>query len=636
MTKTEVLQKYFGHRAFRGGQEQLVDRILSGGDCLGVMPTGAGKSVCYQVPALMMSGTTIVISPLISLMQDQVNSLVDNGIEAACINSTISSQEYFAVCQMAEQGRLKLLYIAPERLETEGFASLCSRLTIPLVAVDEAHCVSHWGQDFRPSYLKIRDFVENLQNRPVVAAFTATATDVVKNDIIQLLGLCKPFSLTTGFDRPNLYFEVRHPSSKDVELLDVMRERSGSAIVYCSTRKNVEKVAALLERNGISAGAYHAGMPKEERAAVQNDFLYDRIEVMVATNAFGMGIDKSNVSLVLHYNMPKDIESYYQEAGRAGRDGEPARCVMFYGYDDVKMAEFMINAGHEDENMPQEEREELIKRDFKRLRKMESYAKTRVCLRRFILDYFGEQTNGDCVNTDVDAAAAEQPTGRRLPKAVCGNCGNCLGDFEQVDVTVEAQKILSCIFRLKQRGFPLGKARVSMILTGSADKKLEEWGLTSLSTYGIMRGDDRSRVRDIMEFLEAEGYFTTDNDRRVCVLLPKADEFIRAKRQLVMRMSKRDIKKAAAQPKKAIIRVDAQHQNPELFERLRELRKNLASALGVPPYVVFADSALWSMCAILPKNQQEFLSVSGVGARKAERYGKVFMEEIDSYLRTRT
>lgn len=613
MTKTEVLQKYFGHKTFRGGQEQLVDRILSGGDCLGVMPTGAGKSVCYQVPALMMSGTTIVISPLISLMQDQVNSLVENGIEAACINSIISTQEYFAVCQMAEQGRLKLLYIAPERLETEGFASLCSRLAIPLVAVDEAHCVSHWGQDFRPSYLKIRDFVENLQNRPVVAAFTATATDVVKSDIIQLLGLREPFSLTTGFDRPNLCFEVRKPSSKDVELLDVMRERSGSAIVYCSTRKNVEKVAALLERNGIAAGAYHAGMPKEERAAVQNDFLYDRLEVIVATNAFGMGIDKSNVSLVLHYNMPKDIESYYQEAGRAGRDGEPARCIMFYGYDDVKMAEFMINAGHEDENMPQEEREQLIKRDFKRFRKMESYAKTRVCLRRFILDYFGEQTNGDC-----------------------GNCGNCLGDFEQVDVTVEAQKILSCIFRLKQRGFPLGKARVCMILTGSADKKLEEWGLTSLSTYGIMRGDDRSRVRDITEFLEAEGYFTTDNDRRVCVLLPKADEFIKSKQRIVMRMSKRDIKKAEAKPKKSVITADAQHQNPELFERLRELRKKQASALGVPPYVVFADSALWSMCAILPKNNQEFLSVAGVGARKAERYGKIFMEEIDNYLKTRT
>lgn len=612
MTKLEVLQKYFGHKAFRGGQEQLVDHILSGGDCLGVMPTGAGKSVCFQVPALMMNGTTIVISPLISLMQDQVNSLVQNGIEAACINSTISTQEYFAVCQMAEQGRLKLIYVAPERLETNGFLKLCSRLVIPLVAVDEAHCVSHWGQDFRPSYLKIRDFVQSLQNRPIVAAFTATATDVVKSDIIQLLGLRDPFSLTTGFDRPNLYFEVRQPSSKDIELLDIMREHSGSAIVYCSTRKNVERVADLLNRNGITAGAYHAGMSKEERTAVQDDFLYDRLDAIVATNAFGMGIDKSNVSLVLHYNMPKDIESYYQEAGRAGRDGDPARCIMFYGYDDVKLAEFMINAGHEDDNMSPDERGELIKRDYKRLRKMESYAKTRGCLRSFILGYFGEQSFGDC-----------------------GNCGNCVGDFETVDVTVEAQKILSCIFRLKQRGFPLGKARVCMILTGSADKKLEEWGLTTLSTYGIMHGNDRSRIRDIMEFLESEGYFTSDNDRRVCVLLPKADEFIKSRQRLMMRISKRDLKKAAL-PKKVVIQADGQHQNPELFERLRELRKKQASALGVPPYVVFADSALWSMCALLPKNQQEFLSVAGVGARKAERYGKIFMEEINSYLKTRT
>lgn len=612
MTKLEVLQKYFGHKAFRGGQEQLVDHILSGGDCLGVMPTGAGKSVCFQVPALMMNGTTIVISPLISLMQDQVNSLVQNGIEAACINSTISTQEYFAVCQMAEQGRLKLIYVAPERLETDGFLKLCSRLVIPLVAVDEAHCVSHWGQDFRPSYLKIRDFVQSLQNRPIVAAFTATATDVVKSDIIQLLGLRDPFSLTTGFDRPNLYFEVRQPSSKDIELLDIMREHSGSAIVYCSTRKNVERVADLLNRNGITAGAYHAGMSKEERTAVQDDFLYDRLDAIVATNAFGMGIDKSNVSLVLHYNMPKDIESYYQEAGRAGRDGDPARCIMFYGYDDVKLAEFMINAGHEDDNMSPDERGELIKRDYKRLRKMENYAKTHGCLRSFILGYFGEQLFGDC-----------------------GNCGNCVGDFETVDVTVEAQKILSCIFRLKQRGFPLGKARVCMILTGSADKKLEEWGLTTLSTYGIMRGNDRSRIRDIMEFLESEGYFTSDNDRRVCVLLPKADEFIKSRQRLMMRISKRDLKKAAL-PKKVVIQADGQHQNPELFERLRELRKKQASALGVPPYVVFADSALWSMCALLPKNQQEFLSVAGVGARKAERYGKIFMEEINSYLKTRT
>ena len=614
MTKLDVLREYFGHKTFRGGQEQLIDRILSGGDCLGVMPTSAGKSVCFQVPALMMSGTTVVISPLISLMKDQVSALVQNGIEAACINSTISAAEYRAVCESAEQGRLKLLYVAPERLETEGFARLCSRLEIPLVAVDEAHCVSHWGQDFRPSYLKISGFVASLPKRPVVAAFTATATDAVKSDIIRLLELHEPLSLTTGFDRPNLYFEVREPQDRDAELLNILRGHSGCAIVYCATRKNVEKVAEMLARNGISAGSYHAGLSKEERASVQDDFIYGRLDVIAATNAFGMGIDKSDVSLVVHYNMPKDLESYYQEAGRAGRDGGAARCVMLYGYEDVKLAEFMINASHEEENISPKERAELVRRDFTRLRRMESYAKTRGCLRSFILNYFGErQTNGGC-----------------------GNCGNCSKGYDTADVTVEAQKILSCIFRLKQRRFPLGKANVCKILLGSSDKKLEEWGLTTLSTYGIMRGENSSRLREIVEHLEAEGYFTADNDKRVCVLLPKADEFIRTRGRIVMHLSKGNAKTAA--PKSTASQAGAQsgtQQNPELFERLRELRKKQASALGVPPYVVFSDASLWSMCALLPKTQEEFLAVNGVGARKAERYGRLFVAEIQNFLNTR-
>ena len=542
-------------------------------------------------------------------MQDQVNSLVQNGIEAACINSTISTQEYYAVTRMAEEGQLKLLYVAPERLETEGFVSLCSRLEIPLVAVDEAHCVSHWGQDFRPSYLKIRGFVEALKSRPVVAAFTATATDAVKTDIISLLGLREPFSLTTGFDRPNLYFEVREPQDKNAELLEIIRGHSGSAIVYCSTRKNVEKAAELLNRNGIQTGSYHAGMSKEERTRVQDDFIYGRLDVIAATNAFGMGIDKSDVSLVVHYNMPKDLESYYQEAGRAGRDGGSARCIMLYGYEDVKLAEFMINMSHDDEELEPKARDELMRRDFTRLRRMESYAKTRGCLRSFILGYFGERTHGDC-----------------------GNCGNCAKGYDTVDVTVEAQKILSCIFRLKQRRFPLGKANVCKILLGSSDKKLEEWGLTSLSTYGIMRGENSSRLREISDHLEAEGYFTTDNDKRVCVLLPKADEFIKTRGRLMMRIVKGSEKTAAKQPKQITLQPTAQHQNPELFERLRELRKKQASALGLPPYVVFSDTALWSMCNILPKTLEEFLSVNGVGARKAERYGRLFIAEIENYL----
>lgn len=603
MTKSEVLREYFGHKAFRSGQEPLVDSILNGRDCLGVMPTSAGKSVCFQVPALMMNGTTIVISPLISLMQDQVNALLQNGIEAACINSTVSTHDYYAATRMAEEGRLKLLYVAPERLETEGFVALCSRLEIPLVAVDEAHCVSQWGKDFRPSYLKIREFVEGLKTRPVVAAFTATATDAVKADIVSMLGLREPFTLTTGFDRPNLYFEIRKPRDKDTELLNIIRGRSGSAIVYCATRKNVESVAQMLNRNGIAAGSYHAGMSTDERARVQDDFIYGRLDVIAATNAFGMGIDKSDVSLVVHYNMPKDLESYYQEAGRAGRDGGAARCIMLYGYEDVGLAEFMINVGHGDEP-DLRKREEYIRRDFARLRRMESYVKTRGCLRSFILGYFGERANSE--NFDN-----------------CGNCGNCVRDYATEDVTVEAQKILSCIFRLKQRHFPLGKTNVCKILLGSSDKKLEEWGLTSLSTYGIMRGESIDRLRAITDHLEAEGYFTTDNDRRVCVLLPKADEFIRTRGRLTMRFPK-----SSAQPNPA----DAQNKNSALFERLRELRKKQASALGVPPYVVFTDEALKSMCALLPKTLQEFLAVNGVGARKAERYGRLFIAEIEKYL----
>lgn len=617
MTKLEVLRQYFGHKEFRGGQEQLIDRILGGGDCLGVMPTGAGKSVCFQIPALMMNGTSVVISPLISLMQDQVNALRQNGIDAACINSTLDAREYSEVCDMARAGRIKLLYVAPERLESGGFAELCSRLDIPLVAVDEAHCVSHWGQDFRPSYLKIRDFVRGLANRPVVAAFTATATDVVKEDIVRLLELREPLTLTTGFDRPNLWFEVREPDDKNTELLKILKERSGSAIVYCATRKNVESVTELLRRNGVSAGAYHAGMSKEERARVQDDFLYDRLDVIAATNAFGMGIDKSNVSLVVHYNMPKDLESYYQEAGRAGRDGEPARCIMLYGYGDVKLAEFMITAGHEDENIPPDERERLIKRDKLRLRKMESYVKTTGCLRGFILKYFGE----------------------RPVSGNCGNCANCLKDFEIVDVTEDAKKILSCIFRLQQRRFPLGKTRVCTILLGAADKKLEEWGLTTLSTYGIMRGDDRARVRSVMDFLEEDGYFEAAGDKRVCVLTSKSDEFISSDGRIIMRVPKNTVRKPVP-PRKAPaipnVEPSVKPSDTGLFERLRALRKRLAEEMGVPPYVVFSDAALHSMCAVLPKNREEFLSVSGVGARKAERYGRIFVEEIDNYLKTRT
>lgn len=608
MTKNEVLRKYFGHSAFRNGQEQLIDNIMSGRDCLGVMPTGAGKSICFQVPAMLLKGTVIVISPLISLMRDQVDSLVQNGISAACINSLQDSVSSSEIYHRAAAGEYKLLYVAPERLETEGFLRLCDMLEIPLVAVDEAHCVSHWGQDFRPSYLKISGFVQSLKKRPITAAFTATATDRVKRDIVEILGLNDPFSVTTGFDRPNLFFEVRKPEDKDSELLDILKGGTGgSTIVYCSTRKNVEKVCSMLNSNGFHAGQYHAGFSAEDRRAAQDDFLYDRVDVMVATNAFGMGIDKSNVSLVIHYNMPMDLESYYQEAGRAGRDGGSSRCILLYGYSDVTMAEFMIGVSHSENDRPQQEIEELENIDRIRLRKMQGYVGTGGCLRAYILRYFGETAG-----------------------SFCGNCGNCTGDFEIIDITVDAQKILSCIFRLKQRNRAVGKALLCRILTGSKDKRIFEEGYNTLSTYGIMSDTPRANVRDIIGYLEGEGYFEVCGEYSVCVLTPKADEFIRTRGTLLMRTPKRAAKKIAPPLSK---KSAGEHKNPELFERLKALRKKISAGLGVPPYVVFSDAVLWELCARLPQRYEELFDISGIGTIKAERYGRKFLAVINDFLR---
>lgn len=601
MTKLDVLRKYFGHEQFRDAQETLIDSILCGRDCVGVMPTGAGKSVCFQVPALMMNGTAIVISPLISLMRDQVNALRENGISAGCINSSVSEEELRKTCLKAVNGELKILYAAPERLETESFNRLCENLEIPLVAVDEAHCVSHWGQDFRPSYLKISGFVKSLKKRPVVAAFTATATDIVKKDIVNILGLSDPLSVTTGFDRPNLFFEVRTPEYKDIELLKIIRENGGSTIVYCATRKNVENVCEMLKENGIKAAMYHAGFSAEKRKAVQDDFLYDRIDVMVATNAFGMGIDKSNISLVVHYNMPKDLESYYQEAGRAGRDGSAASCILLFSQRDTELAKYMIDVSHDDANFSADEQQLLKERDYKRLRSMIRYCSTTRCLRSFILDYFGEKS----------------------PKS-CKNCSNCCKDFAAVDVTVEAQKILSCIFRIKQQGKSEGKTLISRILTGNRDRRISENNYDKLSTYAIMKDIPIRKVREIIDFLIAENYIDIAGERSVCELTKKADEFIKDKKSLKMRLPKENQYKKAEKMK-------SETANPELFEQLRLVRRELSSKFGVPPYVIFSDSSLREMSAKMPANIDEFLEISGVGMLKAERYGKIFLNVINNY-----
>lgn len=595
MDKLEILKKYFGHSGFRGEQERIVNRILSGGDCLAVMPTGAGKSVCFQVPALMMDGVALVISPLISLMKDQVGALVQNGVPAAFINSSLDEYETAEVYDGLREGRYKLLYAAPERLSNAGFGNLCSRLNIKLVAVDEAHCVSQWGQDFRPSYLEIRDFVRRLPSEPVIAAFTATATERVRTDIREMLGLRDPLVVTAGFDRPNLYFEVRTPEDKDAELLSLVKESSGGVIVYCMTRKNAEYVCSFLRSHGINVGRYHAGLSPAERGAVQDDFLYDRIKVIAATNAFGMGIDKSNVSLVVHYNITKDMESYYQEAGRAGRDGSPAKCVLLYSAGDLRLANYLIDVSHDDSSLSESERETLRERDRERLKVMRRYASTKLCLRSCILGYFGE-----------------------TPPRSCGNCGSCLSSYDKIDITVDAQKILSCVFRLKQKGRAENVDTVCLILRGEADGT--EFG--ELSTFGISKNVPNAELHRTADFLWKNGYIDIIGDMGVCALNSKSSEFIKSKSRLVMNVPKRKVQSAQN---------DEGHFNPDLFEKLRELRKSCAESLGVPPYVVFSDASLWHMCAKLPKNTDEFLQVNGVGTMKAERYGRKFLSVINDY-----
>lgn len=608
MEKTEILKRYFGHSEFRPGQGEVIDHILSGQDCLGVMPTGAGKSMCYQIPALMLGGTTIVISPLISLMKDQVEGLQQSGVSAACINSSLSTAEYFSVLDRASAGEYSIIYVAPERLSTENFLEMCRNITIPLVAVDEAHCVSHWGQDFRPSYLKIAEFVQSLPKRPVLAAFTATATDIVKRDIVKILGLFQPFAVTTGFDRANLYFEVRptEQKHKDGVLLGIVRELNGrSGIVYCSTRKNVEAVCAFLRLNGVNARCYHAGLPDDERRAAQEDFIYDRCSVMVATNAFGMGIDKSDVALVVHYNMPKDLESYYQEAGRAGRDGGPARCILLYSKGDVRTAEFLIDHGHEDSELDPEEVEEIRRRDRERLKQMTFYSTTTRCLRHFILSYFGEESS-----------------------LHCGHCGNCDAEMDTLDITVEAQKVLSCIFRLKQRGRSGGKILISGILCGSESDKIIENGYDTLSTYGIMKEYTQNYVRELIDHLEEQGFISTEQEFHTLELTPAADELVRSRRTLLMKRPKR----AASAQAPAVFQGDGAQEDHALMERLRELRKKEATILGVPAYVVFTDASLREMSVKKPRSLPEFLNISGVGSRKAERYGREFIAVIEKYV----
>lgn len=597
--KLSVLKDYFGHDSFRDGQEQIVDALLDGRDALCIMPTGAGKSMCYQIPALLFDGVTIVVSPLISLMKDQVGSLVQSGVPAAYINSSLSYPQFLRVLSNVEHGKYKIIYVAPERLLTDGFLDTCKKIKISMVAVDEAHCVSQWGQDFRPSYLKIISFVESLANRPIVGAFTATATNDVKEDIKKILRLENPFEITTGFDRPNLFFGVIKSSSKDEKLIDLIRERGDrSGIVYCATRKNVEAVCELLCDNGFSAARYHAGLEEYERRKNQEDFVFDRKNIMVATNAFGMGIDKSNVTYVIHYNMPKNIESYYQEAGRAGRDGGEADCILLYSPKDVRLNRFMIENSEGNDELTIEENEQIRERDFERLKYMTFYSTTNDCLRGFILRYFGGEK-----------------------KAYCGKCSNCLSVHKLVDVTIDAQKIMSCIARTGQR---YGKTVICDVLKGSKSEKILKAELNNQSTYGIMKEVTARHIFGTIDFLAEKEYISFDNETEVLKLLPKSRDVLFGRERLVMKKVENSEKVVKTHRPEVPV-------NSDLLDALKALRKGIASKKSVPAYVIFTDATLIDMCKKCPETPDEMLEVSGVGRTKLEKFGKQFLEEIAKF-----
>ena len=609
MNKFDLLNRIFGYSAFRPGQEELIDAIGQGRDVFGIMPTGGGKSMCYQIPALLLPGITLVVSPLISLMRDQVMALKAAGIPAAYINSTLNGSQVQAVYRNLLSGKYKIVYIAPERLDYPGFGNVTSKIPISFVAVDEAHCISQWGQDFRPSYLRIVDFIENLPSRPVVGAFTATATKQVREDVERILKLNNPVRTVTGFDRPNLYFEVISPELKERELKSLLEQRRGkSGIIYCSTRKNVEMVCEHLQDSGYSATRYHAGLEEQERAQSQEDFLYDRKNIMVATNAFGMGIDKSNVSFVIHYNMPKSIEAYYQEAGRAGRDGANADCILLYSSRDVQTARFLIQNGTENEGLDPAQLERIRKQDLARLEAMVGYCKTKTCLRGYILEYFGQ----------------------KHPE-ICGNCGSCNGIYEDVDITREAQMILSCIRRVEDKlGYNVGINLLGNILRGSKNKRILELGLDTLSTYGLLKARTRSDIHEMIDYLNAQGYIQSDPEFQTLSLTSSAAQILYQGKKVMM--------KVEIEPEKNNVPIKAANlsgNENDLLDSLKVLRMQLAKKAGVPAYVVFSNATLIDMAKKQPKTVSEFKKVSGVGELKAAWYAKPFLNYIKEYLENR-
>lgn len=637
----EALTRYFGYDSFRPGQQGIVEALLAGRDVLGVMPTGAGKSVCYQIPAALSPGMTLVISPLISLMRDQVDALNDLGLPAAFINTTQTPDEQAMVFAQAAAGQIKLLYVAPERLETGRFRDFAARTPISLIAVDEAHCVSQWGQDFRSSYLGIGDFIAGLPQRPPVGAFTATATERVRRDIVGLLGLRNPAVTVTGFDRPNLYFDVVKLETK-YKAAWVARyvadHPDESGIVYCATRKTTEALADTLNQMGHPAVAYHGGMSPDAREVAQRDFITDKVPVVVATNAFGMGIDKSNVRYVIHHNLPESIEAYYQEAGRAGRDGEPSRCTLLWNESDIVTRRRLLDNDYENERLTPEE-QEIVRQSKRRLLDgMVGYCRTTDCLHRYMTRYFGQE-----LSPNAGSAAGEDIAADSSQSGRCGACSNCESTFETIDVTRVAQAISRCVHDVGQR---VGSGKIIKILRGSRAQDLAWLNPERMPTFGMLKDVNEARVRDVLSQMATDGYLSIAEGRMPIVMFGARAaetaapdfhyEIKRVERKPAAAGSGRsggvaDTADSANVPGDALGSYIPDDDEESLFQKLRELRRTIAQEIGKPPYIVFSDKTLRDMARIKPITNAQFLAVNGVGQHKLDLYGKRFMEAVASF-----
>lgn len=615
MNAKETLKKYFGYDSFRAGQEEIINSILDGKDILAIMPTGAGKSLCYEIPALMLDGITMVISPLISLMQDQVTALKDLGINATYINSSLSDNEIRIILNDIKNEKYKIVYVAPERLESQVFVEFVSEIKISMVTVDEAHCISHWGQDFRPSYLKITTFVESLKKRPILSAFTATANEEVKNDMLCMLKLRNPKIVVTGFDRKNLYYSVEKLNvvGKNKFILNYLKNHSSeSGVIYCATRKNVDEICEMLKTNGIKATKYHAGLTNDERKKNQEDFIFDISPIIVATNAFGMGIDKSNVRFVIHYNMPQSMENYYQEAGRAGRDGEYSECILLFSPQDIVINKFLLDK--KDFSDVSIDDAELIKsRDLKRLRVMEKYCEITTCLRKFILEYFGEKV-----------------------LKPCDNCKNCHNEYKKIDMTHEAKWIINCIAETKER---YGVNIVLGILLGLNRARLIELGASKYKSYNKLQNSDEELLKQLVNKMIFERYIYQTEDRYAVLKIGDISKLKNEDAHVFVEIVEdnlifNDIEGTKSKSKKTNVRNTDYLTKAgfELFESLKKLRLEIARSEGLPPYIIFSDKTLVDMCVKLPQDKSSMLNVSGVGDVKYDKYGERFINEIQKFV----